>query len=44
MQCKCKQELPIEFEAMKGDEGTGVLTFTILGKYRAKLTVAKQES
>jgi len=38
-----KQELPIELEAMKGDNETGVITLNILGKYRAKLTVGKQE-
>ena len=38
-----KQELPIEMEAMKGDNETGVITLSILGKYRAKLTVGKQE-
>lgn len=38
-----KQELPIEFAAEKGDNQTGLLTFTILGKYQAKLSVAEQE-
>jgi hypothetical protein len=37
-----KQGLPIEFEATKGDNDTGILTLTILGKFRAKLTVARQ--
>jgi hypothetical protein len=37
-----KQDLPIELEATKGDNDTGILTLTILGKFRAKLTVARQ--
>lgn len=39
-----RQELPIEFEAAKGDaEKTGVLTLNLLGKYQAKITIAPQE-
>lgn len=38
------QELPIEFEAKKGDdENTGVLTLTLLGKYQTKLLVMAPE-
>lgn len=39
-----KQELPIEFEATKGEvEKTAVVTITLFGTYQAKLTVGPQE-
>ncbi len=36
------QEMPIDLEA-QGDAGRGTLTFSILGQYRARLPMARQE-
>ncbi len=37
------QELPIELDGRKQDEGTGVLTLNVLGKYKAEVTVGIEE-
>jgi hypothetical protein len=37
------QDLPIELEGTKRDDGRGTLTLRILGKYQVELTLAKQE-
>jgi hypothetical protein len=38
-----RQELPFELEGKRGDNDRGVLTLNILGKYQARLDMAKQE-
>jgi hypothetical protein len=38
-----RQDLPIELDGKKNDNDTGTLTINILGKYEAKLIVAKFE-
>jgi hypothetical protein len=37
------QEIPIELEGKEEGNGRGVLTLNILGKYQARLTLAKQD-
>lgn len=37
------QELPIELEGKRGDGETATLTLNLLGKYRAAVTVGRQE-
>jgi hypothetical protein len=38
-----RQDLPIEMEAMPGDNDRGVLTLNIAGKYQVQMTLAKQD-
>jgi hypothetical protein len=39
-----RQDLPIEFDGKKNDNDTATLTINLLGKYEAKLIVAKAEN
>jgi hypothetical protein len=38
-----KQELPVELDGKKGDNDTGVLILSVLGKYQAKVPFGHQE-
>lgn len=41
---EAKQDLPLEFSVQKGDDGeTATLTLKVLGKYQAKIKVARQD-